>query len=126
MLFLILLSCLLWPMAQTQFNMYNTDKTRNIGNLQVNCLYYNNRQDMHITEKIEFCLDSTDDTTNSWADDFLNTHNQNFTFDELHQMKITANDLLSWSATIDLAEKYQYYLNHQHNLSTSEEISFTL
>ena len=117
------MSWLLWPIARTQFNMYNTDKTREIGNLKVNCLYHNGKHDSENSERIEYCLDLTD-SENLLADDFLNTSDQNFTFDELYRMKVTADDLLSWSATIDLTEKYQYYLDHQHISSTSEEIFF--
>ena len=123
MLFLVLLSWLLWPVAQTQFNMYNTDKMREIGNLKVNCLHHNNKFIWETSERIEYCLD-LNDSKNPWADDFLNTRDKNFTFEELHRMEVTANDLLSWSATIDLVEKYQYYLDHQHNSSTPKEIFF--
>jgi hypothetical protein len=103
--------------------MYNTDKTRDIDNLQVNCLYYNNRITLKITERTEYCLDSTDSKYSS-SDNFLNTRDPNFTFDELRQLNVSAYDLLSWSATIDLAEKYQYYLHHKDNSSASEEIFF--
>ena len=123
MLIFILLSCLLRLTVRTEFNMYNTDKTYNVGNLHVNCLYYNIRYDFKMMERVEYCLDSND-TTKSWADDFVNTRDRNFTFEQLHEMKITANDLLSWSATIDLAEKYQYYLDHQYNSPLSKEIFF--
>ncbi len=123
MLFIVLLSWFLWPIARTQFNLYNTDKTLDIGKLQFNCLHYHNRLALKITEKIEYCLDSIDNK-DAWSDNFLNTRDRNFTFDELRQMNVTANDLLSWSATIDLAEQYQYYLDYQHTPSASEEIFF--
>lgn len=110
-------------MVRSQFNMYNTDASRNVGNLYVNCLRDNTRYDLNNAEMTEYCLDSSE-SMNTWTDDFLNTHDQNFTFDQLHQMNITTDDLLLWSATIDLAEKYQYYLDHQENPSLSEEIFF--
>ncbi len=59
MLFLVLLNWLLWPIARTQFNLYNAHKTLDINNLQINCLHYHNRYYRKNTEKIEYCLNST-------------------------------------------------------------------
>lgn len=39
-------------------------------------------------------------------------------------MNVTTNELLLWSATIDLTEQYQYYIDHLDNSSASEEIFF--
>ncbi|CAF3570992.1 unnamed protein product [Rotaria sp. Silwood1] len=36
---------------------------------------------------------------------------QNFTFDELHRLNVTSHELLLWSSSIDLAERYQYYID---------------
>ncbi|CAF4069640.1 unnamed protein product, partial [Rotaria magnacalcarata] len=38
-------------------------------------------------------------------------HQQNFTFDELHRLNITSHEILLWSSSIDLAERYQYYVD---------------
>ncbi|CAF1160701.1 unnamed protein product [Rotaria sordida] len=36
---------------------------------------------------------------------------QNLTFDELHRLNVTSYEVLLWSSSIDLAERYQYYIN---------------
>ena len=40
-----------------------------------------------------------------------NRSNRNLTFEELRQENITSNELLIWSASIDLVEEYEFYLN---------------
>ncbi|CAF3956027.1 unnamed protein product, partial [Rotaria sordida] len=36
---------------------------------------------------------------------------ENLTFDELHRLNVTSYEVLLWSYSIDLAERYQYYIN---------------
>ncbi len=110
----LILNLLLWSIVGIQLNLYNTDQTLDIGNLQVNCLHYYNRELPDIIENIEYCLGPIDNNY-SLNDDFLHIHGQYLTFDKLRQLNITANELLSWSATIDLAEQYQYYLQNKYN-----------
>ncbi|CAF3346667.1 unnamed protein product [Rotaria socialis] len=38
-------------------------------------------------------------------------HQQNFTFDELHRLNISSHEVLLWSSSMDLAERYQYYVD---------------
>ncbi|UJR07864.1 hypothetical protein I4U23_012147 [Adineta vaga] len=55
---------------------------------------------------------------------FPNTTNGNFTFDQLRELNVSTQDLISWSASIDLAERYQFYIEQQGNSSTSNELFF--
>jgi hypothetical protein len=123
MLLLLLLSCLLWTIARSEFNLYNTDKTLDIDRLQVNCLHYYFTFDTKSTEKIEYCLDPIDNN-NSSTDDFLNIHDRNFTFDESRHLNVITTEPIPWSAAIDLAERYQYYIDQQHDSSASREVFF--
>ncbi|UJR11418.1 hypothetical protein I4U23_015598 [Adineta vaga] len=66
-----------------------------------------------IVTKNEYCVRPTNDTHISTTD-FINTRDENYTFDQLLLMNITANDIFIWSASIDLAEHYQYYLDQQN------------
>jgi hypothetical protein len=75
-------------------------------------------------EKVEYCLGSIEENNYSLNDDSLYLHGQYFTFDKLRQLNVTTNDLLLWSSTIDIAEKYQDYLYHENNSSLSKEIFF--
>ncbi|CAF2727459.1 unnamed protein product [Rotaria sp. Silwood2] len=43
--------------------------------------------------------------------DFFNVNHPNFTFEELHRLSVTSHEILLWSSSIDLAERYQYYID---------------
>ena len=118
--FLMFFYTLFCPIVQTQFNLYNTDLTLDVEYLQVNCLHYYNRINRMNIEKTEYCLGSMEETTFDDADP-LHISGK-FTFDQLCQLNISIIQLLSWSATIDLAEKYQYYLHHQNEPLLSREV----
>ena len=106
-----------------RLNLYNTDQTLDIDNLQVNCLHHYDYLFDGNTAKAEYCLEAIEDNY-LLADDFLHLHGQYFTFNELSQMNVTTNQLITWSASIDLAEQYQYYLDHKDNSSLSTKIFF--
>ena len=124
MISFLLLNWFLWPIVKTQFNLYNTDVTLDVDRLQIHCLYLYDWFRFHLLEKSEFCLSLTNISGHIWNDNFINIRDRNFTFNELRQLKITSNQLLLWSATIDLVEKYQYYIDYQNNSYLSEEIFF--
>jgi len=124
MISFLILNCLLWFGVGMKLNMYNTDRSLDIGNLQVNCLHYYVRRLEPRMEKVEYCFGPIEDNNYLLNDDSLHLHGEYFTFDQLHQLNVTSNNLLLWSSTIDLAEKYQDYLNHQTNSSLSKELFF--
>jgi hypothetical protein len=49
------------------------------------------------------------------------TFDQSLTFVELQENNISSEMLLSWSASIDLAERYQIFLNNISNSFLSSE-----
>ncbi|CAF3796622.1 unnamed protein product, partial [Rotaria sordida] len=53
---------------------------------------------------------------------FENTRDQQFTLYALHQLNVTVEQLLSWSAPIDLIEKYVFYINQSdtNNMLSTE------
>ena len=88
-------------------------------NLHFDCLIYFHREEkfayQHFSHLVEdflpYCFRSS-------VEPFLNTVDRRFTFKELRDDRITVEDLLSWSASMELAEDYQFYLNEgNHSLS---------
>ena len=53
-------------------------------------------------------------------DHSFSIHNDNFTFEELFARNITSEQLLSWSATLDLAENYEIFLNTPYKNESTE------
>ena len=84
--------------------------------LQYDCIHYSSSTDFSLPARIEYCFRSTTDVDRIPIVDFLNTRDQNYTFQQLFQINVTALDIFRWSASIDLAEQYQDYLDH-HNTS---------
>ncbi|UJR16677.1 hypothetical protein I4U23_003577 [Adineta vaga] len=122
-LYSLLLSGWLWSITRSQFNLYNTEKILDIGNFQTTCFHYYNYHTLSITEKTEYCLSQSNDDE-AWVETFPNTTHGNFTFDQLYRMSVTTKDLLHWSASIDLAERYQDYLDQANYSFVSKEIFF--
>jgi len=116
MLSFVWLISLLYTIFECHSNFYITNS------LQFDCLHYYSTHPITPT-KIEYCLRPTDDSDTTVID-FLNTRDQNYTFDELFDMNVTAYEILLWSASIDLAEQYQYYIDQQNKSLLLKEIFF--
>jgi hypothetical protein len=109
---LLLLILFPWPVIYTQLNLYDTDREIGTGQLQFDCLYYNvlvgeladQRLENPTTQVNKYCLRPLTETNIS-IPDFLNQRDQNFTFEELRYLNVTVHQLLSWSASVDLAER---------------------
>jgi len=56
--------------------------------------------------------------------DFQNRTDPKFTLTELKQKNVTSQMLLSWSASIDIAEQYQNFLNNYSNSSSEKDQEF--
>ena len=119
----ILLLILLQEMSiDCQFNLFNTDRRLKEISLEYDCLNYRVRneelayQDLfHIIEDtIPYCFRPAEQKERI---DFNSTDqiNRNLTFEELRIENITTDDLLLWSAPIDVVEDYQYYLNEMNS-----------
>ncbi|CAF3780676.1 unnamed protein product, partial [Rotaria sp. Silwood1] len=117
-----------------QLNLYNTDQQTNvIIQLQHDCLYYeidDKIVDYGVPMKliyqiIPYCIRPFDNITNI---NIINDTNelQGKTFEQLQQLNVSSDQLLLWSAPLDVAERYQIYLNNQKmNIKTfSNEIFY--
>src|SRR5690349_13255979 len=107
---------LLLRMTASHFIFYDTNY------LQHDCLYYS-LHSTDIAQIIQYCLRPIHES-NSMRLDFINTRDQNFTFHTLHRLNVTTKELLLWSASINVAERYQYYIDQQKNSLESHEIFF--
>ncbi|UJR19214.1 hypothetical protein I4U23_022344 [Adineta vaga] len=122
-IFIILIIQSLYSITRSQFNLYNTEEHRTVGSLHTNCLRHYSHKDWNFAESVEYCIDSMD-SNDVMIEPFPNTINGNLTFDQLRQLNINTQDLISWSASIDLAERYQFYIEKQENSTISNEIFF--
>lgn len=121
----------MWKMIRSQLNLHDTYQIGDTDRLQFDCLYLYRRAiafshsgfNYMLTNDIPYCLRPINGN-NSMILNFVNTVDQNFTFAELRHFNVTAQDLLLWSAPIDLAERYQYYIDQPANLSESNDIFF--
>ncbi|CAF1527177.1 unnamed protein product, partial [Adineta ricciae] len=113
-----------------QLILHDIDKTTNEHIWQYDCLYYYvTREELAyqelsnlISDMIPYCfrpLTKTDELIKS----VIHSNDPQFTFVELRDRNITAKDLLLWSCPIDLAEKYEVYLN-TNDLILSNEIFY--
>ncbi|UJR29387.1 hypothetical protein I4U23_010599 [Adineta vaga] len=68
---------------------------------------------------IPYCFRPSDDIFTFEYSNFTNTMDSSFTFAQLEEKNISSQTLLSWSASIDLAEHYEIFLNNQSNSSLS-------
>ncbi|CAF1642342.1 unnamed protein product, partial [Didymodactylos carnosus] len=72
---------------------------------------------------IEYCLRPLNENIFS-THDFDNMFDEYFTFDELHRRNVSAEQLISWSASIDLVEQYQHYVDQTDIFSPSNKVFY--
>ena len=79
------------------------------------------RLDHSIKQMMKYCIRIDENLT---ADP--RTYTKTFTFAQLAQSNITVEQLLLWSATIDLIERYSYYLNQPmiHSSLSMEDVFY--
>ena len=100
-----------------QFNLYDTDQRFQSGALQFDCLnYYVRRETLAyqelsdiVDEVIPYCFRSTSDF-NALFEHFDASSHAKLSFKELSLKSISAQQLLSWSVSIEVIERYQMYL----------------
>ncbi|CAF2261159.1 unnamed protein product [Rotaria magnacalcarata] len=90
--------------------------------LQYDCLFYRVRHEKLAFQELSNIIDNTipycfrpDNETEMFSSDLTNLSDRIFTFDELRRHNITTQQLLSWSAPIDLVEQYQFYLDESNS-----------
>ena len=91
-----------------RINMVRTDSISD-SHTQQHCLdvLASTKKEMTSHEVISYCLS---ESSSQWH---LKENNvdQKFTFVQLHQQQVTSEQLYFWSASIDVIERYQLYLN---------------
>lgn len=105
-----------------QLNLYHTENDQN-----GHCLQYSTYDDAIISissdglpfpriyHMISYCFRPSEKNHSANDFDYKNTIDSSFTFAELKQRNITSQMLLSWSASINMAEQYQIFLNNYSN-----------
>ncbi|CAF4636304.1 unnamed protein product, partial [Rotaria socialis] len=99
----------IWVLVRSQLNLYHTAHSHYTGSLDHDCLYYYDIT-WGVTEKIPYCIRPTD-INSARRNAVPNIYDQKFTFEQLYHLNVTAQQLLSWSASINLAEQYHHYIN---------------
>ncbi|CAF1445939.1 unnamed protein product [Adineta ricciae] len=97
--------------------MYNTDDNRYTDRY---CLMYHVER-IQAKQIIAFCLRTNSSLKLS---PYNNTIDHSYTFAQLRQNNISSEMLLSWSATIDLAERYDMFLNKISSPSKEEPLFY--
>ncbi|CAF1003630.1 unnamed protein product [Adineta steineri] len=121
---------LLLSKTQTQFNLYYTHYA-NDTNWYYDCLYYkaldpivklNVKTDYRIPYQIiQYCIRPTESQNKDHKTLINGSILSVFTFGELSKQNISTSDLLSWSAPVDLIERYEQYIATLNSSLESEE-----
>jgi hypothetical protein len=114
-------------MLNCQLILHDSDEIIDENLLQFDCLYYRVSQERLayqelsnvINDAIPYCFRPVN-TSEKLFRNFINTHDQNLTFEKLRLLNITAKQLLLWSAPINLVENYQLYLNEMDSSLSNE------
>jgi hypothetical protein len=127
---LILANALTWQylfiIATPQFYLYYTDSLTQ--QHAYHCLYYYARDnityyppELYIGayQIIEYCLRPKNINSTSIREEPRFHTKTAYTFAQLYRNGVTCDELLSWSAPIDLVENYQIYLNDKNDSVTS-------
>ncbi|CAF1516605.1 unnamed protein product [Adineta ricciae] len=100
-----------------RLNMYNVDQA-----LDNHCLdYIVNFASPWQQQIISFCFRPSTQSERISYLTWNNTADRHFTFEMLYEENITSQDLLQWSATVDLAERYQIYLERKKDFASFED-----
>ena len=113
-----------------QVNFYHTNVSCDHGNsdhhkqtiaIQYDCLRAaaSDQVDFDPRQVITYCITYCPD----FSDDDLLNDQPRFTFDQLAEQSITAQQLYHWSAPIDLVESYQLFLNQKAVGSTGKHLN---
>ena len=97
---------MLWVLctvAELRLSLYDTDP------FEYDCLHYRPNE-LFILDIMKYCIRPIDNG-HLTVIDYLDMSHPYFTFAELRLLHVTSNEILRWSFSIDIAERYQYYLN---------------
>ncbi len=115
--------------AKQSFNMYNANN-----HLDGYCLSYHWHREslacdrfchnLYSVQMMSYCLRPAENNYSPIISNFQYTTNGNITFAQLREKNITSEMLLYSSTHIDMAERYQIFLNNYSNLSSENEVVF--
>ena len=120
-----------WQIQAIQGNSFNIYDSNN--GLDGHCLSYSlrfllfpssHRQLVRTKQTMLYCFRPAEVNNSVNVFNFQHVVNANITFAQLRHKNITSELLLSWSASVDTAEKYQIYLDNYSLLSPENEIVF--
>jgi hypothetical protein len=120
----LLLVLFQWSTSICQLNLYNTDRRFQSNPLQFDCFNYRIRRETLayqdssdvVDELIPYCIRPTTDFYESF-EAFDIPSSQKLNFEGLRTASITAQQLLLWSTPMELAQRYQVYLNEPNSAS---------
>lgn len=78
------------------------------------CIYYGGSNDSSFTQSIAYCIRPENDArlernhSSGCRNDGIP-----FTFDQLQQLNLSYIELLLWSSSVDVVDRYQTYLNRR-------------
>ncbi|CAF4150537.1 unnamed protein product, partial [Adineta steineri] len=106
-----------------QINLYYTDELSEINNgIQHDCIRTSaSLEEADITRQImTYCMGESSAKFNAATDKNF----PNFTFAQLSENNITSQELYQWSASIDLIERYEFYLNQPTKSSLENNVFY--
>ncbi|CAF1399992.1 unnamed protein product [Adineta ricciae] len=84
------------------------------------CIHYFS-MDLTFTDIVKYCIRPANES-NLFDIAYEDISEPTMTFDELSRLNVTSSDLLRWSSSIDLVERYQAYLDHSTVSNRSNEM----
>ena len=125
---LIFMSTLI--ISKSQYNLYYSDPISE-NDLHFDCLHYKVSDDIashtvlgsfprNSHQIIPYCMRPSITTNSQHATILRSSSSFNIPFETLKNLNVTTKDLLSWVAPMDLAERYQSYLDSSNFILTDE------
>ena len=129
-LMLLLLYMLIISQIRAETQNYPLNMVKSNNHLDDHCLsYYLRRHSIcsdfcpyvvNLEQLVAYCLRSSDDNNSS----VISNLHVNLTFGQLRQLNITSNILLSWSTSVEMAERYHIFLNNYSITSPENDVLF--
>ncbi|CAF1297509.1 unnamed protein product [Adineta steineri] len=124
----LLIILIRWATITCQLNFYHTDEAINSNSLQYNCLNYRVHREKPAYSKL---LDMIDGVIpycfrpvyyfERALETSANPLSQKLSFEQLRLAHTTPEQLISWSSSIDVTQRYRFYLN-EPNAEFNEDL----
>jgi hypothetical protein len=111
--------CYQLQISDTQFNLYNTDKSLLMNVFGYDCLYYDQDTAFDLLKSfVPFCIRS--ETIKQFNDEDKSCYGKIITFKELKTNNVSVGDLFWWNAVIEIIDLYEKYLLFPHLVNDNE------